>query len=477
MSSLARPDDAAPGLARRRREHVSALTTGSALDSAHRVLRDGAHERTHGVLDAAHARAELVRAGAGHSPSADALAATAYVAEVTAELSAGGDLDAADWRVAVETLADATDVPEEVAALVLYERMLTSERVLTLPPRAAAEVQLAPLVYLGIADGVGLWHLDGGRLEPLLAIGVEATGRRARSAAKSALRDGGALGVVGAYGLQAAAVRRFGRPIGALVAQGVRGGPDRALAYLETAASALSPVLERELLLDRGVAREHALTAASEKRLVRLGFDLHDGPVQDVLALGAELTLLRDDVYPFIDDTRRELAAGRFDDLIARVTEIDGALRELAHQLESRSVTSRPLGEVLHRMVDEFSARSGIEAELRLRGDAESLTAAQRIAVFRALQESLTNVREHAGASRVEIELRARRQSIEVRIVDDGHGFDVERALARAAQRGRLGLVGMGERVRMLGGTFAIDSRPGGPTTVAFTLPRDGGAG
>jgi signal transduction histidine kinase len=273
--------------------------------------------------------------------------------------------------------------------------------------------------------------------------------------------------------MQAVAVRRFGRPAGALVAQGIRGATDRARAYLETAAEALSPVLERELLLDRGVEREHVITAAAEKRLVRLGFDLHDGPLQDVLALGAELTLLRDDVYPFIDDHKRELAAGRFDDLIARVVEIDGALREIAHTLESRSVTSRPLGEVLHRMVDEFSARSGIDAELRLRGDAESLTAAQRIAVFRALQESLTNVREHAGATRVEIELRARRQSIDVRVTDDGHGFDVERALARAAQRGRLGLVGMGERVRMLGGTFAIDSRPGGPTTVGFTLPRD----
>ena len=55
-----------------------------------------------------------------------------------------------------------------------------------------------------------------------------------------------------------------------------------------------------------------------------------------------------------------------------------------------------------------------------------------------------------------------RRASIEVRVTDDGHGFEVGRALARAAQRGRLGIVGIGERVRMLGGTFEIDSAPGG---------------
>ena len=65
-----------------------------------------------------------------------------------------------------------------------------------------------------------------------------------------------------------------------------------------------------------------------------------------------------------------------------------------------------------------------------------------------------------------------RRSSIEVRVVDDGHGFEVGRALARAAQRGRLGIVGIGERVRMLGGSFEIDSAPGGPTMLTFILPR-----
>lgn len=473
MGSLARHDVSTPGRAASRRERVSLLVDGSPLEAAHRVLRSDAQERVLGVLDDAHERARRLRAGAGHSPAADALAASAYVADVAAELGASGDLDAADVRVAVATLAQATDVPEDVAAFDLHRRVGSSPRVLELPPKAAAEIQLSLLVSLGVADGLSLWHLDGGSLEPLVVVGADPVPRRSRTAARSALREAGPSGVVGARGMQAVAVRRFGRPVGSLVAQGLRGAPMRIQAYLESLAEQLGPVLERELLLDRGAERERSLLAAAEKRLVRVGFDLHDGPVQDVLALGAELTVLRDDVYPFIAESRRELAAGRFDDLIARVTEIDGSLRELAHTLESRSVTARPLGEVLHRMVDEFSARSGIVAELHLNGDPESLTAAQRIAVFRATQEALTNVREHAGAAHVEIELRARRQAIDVRITDDGHGFDVERALARAAQRGRLGLVGMGERVRMLGGTFSIDSRPGGPTTVGFTLPRD----
>jgi signal transduction histidine kinase len=55
---------------------------------------------------------------------------------------------------------------------------------------------------------------------------------------------------------------------------------------------------------------------------------------------------------------------------------------------------------------------------------------------------------------------------------DDGRGFDVERALVRAAERGRLGLVGMAERVRLLGGRLEVDSRPGGPTVVSAVIPR-----
>ena len=173
-------------------------------------------------------------------------------------------------------------------------------------------------------------------------------------------------------------------------------------------------------------------------------------------------------------ETHRELAYGRFEDMLARLTDLDRGLRELAHSLETKSVVSRPLSEILHREVDAFAERSGVEASVEVQGDPESLSSAQKVAVFRAVQESLANVREHSGATSVEVRIRARRSTIDVRVTDNGLGFEVSRALARAARRGRLGLVGIGERVRMLGGTFEIDSRPGGPTTLRFSLPRLG---
>jgi signal transduction histidine kinase len=99
------------------------------------------------------------------------------------------------------------------------------------------------------------------------------------------------------------------------------------------------------------------------------------------------------------------------------------------------------------------------------------MTASQRIALYRIVQESLTNVREHSGANEVQVRVDGGVRGTVAQIEDDGRGFDVASTLIGAAKRGRMGLVGMGERVRLLGGSFDVQSRPGGPTMVSLLLP------
>jgi signal transduction histidine kinase len=441
------------------------------LEDAHRALLAGTSAHAQPYLKAAHRVASATFEGAARSDAADRLAVGTYVANVVVALAAEGRLEDGDARVALETLAEAREEPLDAARFDLHRVACSAPLLLELPPLVACEIQLRLLLRLGVASDVSLWRADEGIVAPVLSLGEGSESRRVRATAKAALRRGGTVSVLGGRTLRSALVRRFHVPTAAIVAR-VGEPVARADAYLSSTALAMSAIYERELLLERSAERERVLVRAGEQRLMRIGFDLHDGPIQDVLALGAEVSLLRDQVYPFIADSHRERAAGRFDDILARVTELDRQLRELSRSLESRSIITRPLGEILHREVDAFVERTGIETRLEIRGDPESLTSAQRIAVYRAIQESLSNVREHSGAATVEIRLRMRRASIEVRITDDGHGFDVGRALARAAQRGRLGIVGIGERVRMLGGTFEIDSAPGGPTMLTFALPR-----
>jgi signal transduction histidine kinase len=441
------------------------------LDAAHQALLANMPSRSHAYLKSAHKAAAATFEGGGRSEASDRLAVGTYASTALVSLTTENLLDEHDAAAVVETFAEADNAPLEAAAFELHRTSCTAPQLLELPPLVSCEIQLRLLVLLGVVTEASLWRVDDGALEPVLSIGDAAESRRTRATARSALRGGGMLSLLGGKTLRAAVVRRFMLPAAAIVAR-VAEPVGRADAYLASTATAMSAIYERELLLERSAERERLLVRAGEQRLMRIGFDLHDGPIQDVLSLGSEVSLLRDQVYPFIAESHRDRAVGRFDDVLARVTELDRQLREISRSLESRSIITRPLGEILHREVDAFVERTGIETRLEIRGDPESLSSAQRIAVYRAIQESLSNVREHSGASTVEIRLRMRRASIEVRITDDGHGFEVGRALARAAQRGRLGIVGIGERVRMLGGTFEIDSAPGGPTILTFALPR-----
>jgi signal transduction histidine kinase len=112
-----------------------------------------------------------------------------------------------------------------------------------------------------------------------------------------------------------------------------------------------------------------------------------------------------------------------------------------------------------------------MQVHLEIEGDIERTTRSQRLAVHRVVEESLANVSEHAQATSVNISIRRQDSLIRLAIRDDGHGFEVRRALKRASRDGRLGLVAMAERVRFLGGDLEVSSSPGGPTVVSATLP------
>ena len=443
------------------------------LERLHAYFLEGCTEDLRPILESTLGDARRIRAGYDDEEVGDGLAAVWYAASAIVELGAELELDDADVRGAAAAVAEALALPLPAARYTLFREVVGSPRLLELPPLVAIEIQLGLLTGFDVLTDVSLWVQGSRGLEAIVALGrIDRPTRRVRAEAKAALRRRSRLSLLGGSQLCSAPVLRFREAYAAIVGHLGSVEPSVAEAYLSEAAAALSPVIERERLLEHSAGRERTLVASAERRLMRLGFDLHDGPIQDVLALAADVQLLQQQVYPFVLEDYREQAHGRFDDLSARLVELDRELREIAHSLETKSVISRPLGEILHREVEGFSERTGIRAELEIRGDPDSLSSAQRITVFRAIQEALANIREHAGATDVSVRVRARRSAVELAIVDDGIGFEVERALARAAQRGRLGLVGIAERVRMVGGTFELDSRPGGPTTLKLTLPR-----
>ena len=200
----------------------------------------------------------------------------------------------------------------------------------------------------------------------------------------------------------------------------------------------------------------------SERRLIRMGLDLHDGPLQDVVEIGMEVSLLSRNLtglMPEDENTARILS--QLTDVHARLFALERDLRELAYAADTPTVGMRPLRATVAEALAEFERYGDTRVHARLEGDFEHLTPSQRIALLRILGEALANARNHGGAGNVQVTITSAGDDVLAEIIDDGDGFDVEAGLARAARRGRLGLLGMAERVRLLGGHFDIESRPG----------------
>jgi signal transduction histidine kinase len=211
---------------------------------------------------------------------------------------------------------------------------------------------------------------------------------------------------------------------------------------------------------------------AYERRLLRLGFDVHDGPLQDLAMLAEDLRLLRRQLSEVLAPDLAPRMLGRLDDLDAQVSGLDAQLRRISASVQSGLIDDRPLHEGLADMIETFAARAGVRPRLQIEGELDGLTDSQRLALLSIVGEALNNAREHGRATAVEVTVRGGQKELRAVICDDGAGFDVEETLMRSAREGRLGLVGLNERARLLGGACEISSRPGGPTEIAVTLPR-----
>lgn len=367
-------------------------------------------------------------------------------------------------RAAVTAAAAELGLAPETAAFAVFRRALASKEFAQLPPAVAAELALTLLVELAPAAASSLWIVDAaGSTTCLVAHGKAPRSRRLREAARAAL-DGV---LAGSAQVHARVVERWDRPYAALVARGRGGESEHLEEYLEEAATSLSPLLERASLFDRRVQREHDLVAAGERRLLRLGYDLHDGPLQEIVALAEELRMASTQISSVVPPDFKQRVRGRFNDVHARLGALDESLREIAHSIRSTTAVARPVADAVELELRALENATGIEVDLRVEGKLGGLSDSQKIVLFRVVQEALSNVRKHSGADRVSVVLRSRRTFVELTVTDNGEGFDPRRLATD-----RLGLAGISERVRLLGGAVEIETNPGSGTTVRATLPQ-----
>ena len=426
-----------------------------------------------GAVDAARARAANFRAGLENPGRVDLLAIV-FVADLLGRVWLESRWDAGRMDRLVRDVADLTETAPDVVRMSLFSHLVRDEQLFELPPKLAIETQLEILAVLGPLTETSLWVVssESGKVSRVLAVGDGGPGRRARAAAAETIAKNDFTTSERAL-IHAAPLRRWNQPRGAVV--GKSRGEDRrdALAYLAEAALAIGPFLEIESLLDRNAEHERSLVESSERLLVRLGFDLHDGPMQDIAALAQDVRFFRSQLAPFLESLpESQFLLGRFDDVDARLVALDRDLRDIARSLDAPALSRLPFPDALEYTIGEFERRTGVEVVRSESGDFGGMTSSQRIALLRVIQEALNNVHEHSRAKRAKVRVNAGRARLSAQVYDEGSGFDVEERLVQAAKAGRLGLVGMSERIRLLGGKLEIDSKPRGPTRVTASIPR-----
>jgi signal transduction histidine kinase len=208
------------------------------------------------------------------------------------------------------------------------------------------------------------------------------------------------------------------------------------------------------------------LVRAQEEERERIAADVHDDSIQVMTGAAIRIQLLAEQ----LDDQRQRRLLERLDESVR--TSIS-SLRQLLFELRPPALDAHGLGAALETYLSHTLEPEGIHYTLRDELDDEPPSAARTV-LYRVAQEALANARKHSRASHIEVLLESAMGGWNVRIEDDGVGFEVEE---QAVERpGHLGLIGMRERMETSGGRVNVMSIPGAGTTVEFWLPAVHGA-
>lgn len=226
---------------------------------------------------------------------------------------------------------------------------------------------------------------------------------------------------------------------------------------------------EQELLASRTQLRELSahLQSVREEERTRISRELHDELGQTLTAICIGLDVL---------ETQHKLGDAAWLNNLRGLKQIANStvesVQRIAADLRPTILDELGLPSAIDWLLESFSERSKIAYELSLPPSTMAFTRDLSTAIFRIVQEALTNVCRHSQATSVMVELKEARDFITLKIIDNGRGMTAAANLKRGSRENGLGLVGMRERVIMLGGKLKIQSRPGVGTSIEVRIPK-----
>jgi PAS domain S-box-containing protein len=215
----------------------------------------------------------------------------------------------------------------------------------------------------------------------------------------------------------------------------------------------------------RDALRRQLLNAQEEERR-RIARELHDQMGQNLTALSFGLKSLHD------ADPRSEPLRRLLPPLQALAAQTAHDLHRVALELRPAALDDLGLVKAVRNLVGTWSARWQVEADFEAgKYDSAGISSETETTLYRIMQEALNNVAKHAEARRVSVVLHRTADHVQAIIEDDGRGFDAASALQTSNGRGRLGLVGIQERLALAGGSLSVESTPGAGTSMRVRMP------
>jgi signal transduction histidine kinase len=199
---------------------------------------------------------------------------------------------------------------------------------------------------------------------------------------------------------------------------------------------------QRRLLTERELERKH------------LARELHDDTIQDLLSLNYQL----EGIAALAEkEDAIGLVIGELDDVRFHIRQLASNVRRICSDLRPPTIDSFGIAAALESYINEWEQMTGIEVELTLSEHLERLTETIELSVFRIVQEGLSNIRKHAGATAVKISLSHKSpRLLQLTIADNGKGLAEDFDLAAMSESGHYGLLGISERVALLGGRISF---------------------
>ncbi len=202
--------------------------------------------------------------------------------------------------------------------------------------------------------------------------------------------------------------------------------------------------------------------AEQERERQRIARELHD-------SLGQSLTLLRLGLEGL--DRAAPAVSGQVAALKRIADELGREINRLAWEIRPTALDDLGLPTAIRHLLDTWGERSPLQFDVHLTLAGRRLPAPVETTLYRVLQEAVTNVARHAEARRVGIILEASEQEARLIVEDDGRGFTWDGSNVSGVTSGRLGLIGMRERLTLVGGTLEVETSPGGGTTLFSRVP------